>query len=222
VTARHGWREVAYGLGSYAAYLVVRRRVFRRDGERRALRNAQRIADVENRWHLGIEQPLQRAAMRFPRLVDICNAGYAAGNVTLSVGWLMVLHRRDHDTYRRERNAALAAFLMSLPVFLRYPTAPPRALDGYVDTLALRGVPLDHPLLVRFYNPIAAMPSQHIAVAVVSGVGLAARARSPWRRAGWRSYPAAIALVVLATGNHFVADVVAGAGVGALARAATR
>jgi hypothetical protein len=216
------WREVALGLGGYAAYLAVRDRVHRNQGDRRAIENAQRIADTEARWHVGIEQRVQQAAMRFPRLVDVCNAGYAAGNVTLSVGWLVALHHRGDAAYRRERNAALAAFLLSLPVFARFPTAPPRALDGYVDTLALRGVPLDHPLLVRFYNPVAAMPSQHIAFAVVSGFGLAARARSPWRRSGWRSYPAAIALVVLATGNHFLADVVAGAGVGAIARAATR
>jgi hypothetical protein len=222
MTERRSRREVAYGLGAYAAYLAVRRRVYREHGELRAIRNAQRIAQVEDRWHLGVEQRVQRAAMRVPRIVDVCNAGYAAGNVTLSVGWLIALHRRGDAGYRRERNAALAAFLLSLPVFLRFPTAPPRALDGYVDTLAERGLPLDHPLLVRFYNPIAAMPSQHIAFAVVSGLGLAARARSPLRRAGWRSYPAAIAVVVLATGNHFVADVVAGAGVGAIARAATR
>jgi membrane-associated phospholipid phosphatase len=75
---------------------------------------------------------------------------------------------------------------------------------------------------VRFYNPIAAMPSQHLAFAVVTGTGVAARARSRPGRAAWRSYPALVALVVVATGNHYVLDVAAGAALGVAARALTR
>jgi hypothetical protein len=217
-----GWREVGLGLGAYASYLLVRRRVWTAEGREHALRRARRIADAEHELGIGIEPALQRAAMRFPRLVDICNAGYAAGNVTLSVGWLIRLYHRDPARFRRERAAALLAFVASLPLFLRYPTAPPRALDGFVDTLAERGIALDHPVLVRFYNPIAAMPSQHVAFAVVSGIGLAGGSTLARRRWGWRSYPAGVALVVLATGNHFLADVGAGVGIGVLARIATR
>jgi hypothetical protein len=211
-----------YGIGAYAAYLAVRRLVWTEEGRKRASHNAERIADCEQLLGVGCEASLQRAALAVPRLVDMFNAGYAAGNVALSVGWLLRLHHRRDTAYRRERTAALIAFGGALPFFAAFPTAPPRTLDGIVDTLAERGWSLDHPLLVKFYNPIAAMPSHHVAFAVVTGFGLASRARTPLRRRAWRAYPAAVALVVLATGNHFVADVAGGAALGAIARRVSR
>lgn len=213
-----GWREAAGALAAYGAYLLVRRHVWNDAGRARATRNAQLVVELEQRAGLHVEPRLQRAALRVPRLVDVLNAGYAAGNVALSVGWLLRLHRRRDPAFTGERRAALVAFLGALPVFAAFPTAPPRTLEGFVDTMAQRGLSLDHPFLVRFYNPIAAMPSHHVAFAVVTGMGLARRARGPRRRAAWRSYPGVVAVVVMATGNHFVADVAAGAALGALAR----
>ena len=165
---------------------------------------------------------MQRAAARTPRLVTIFNAGYAVGNVTLSVGWLFALYRRGSPAYARERRAALAAFLAAVPVFATFPTAPPRSLDGFIDTLRAGGIDLDHPVLVRLYNPIAAMPSYHMAFAVVTGLGVATHGRSRAIRLAGRAYPVAIAAVVVGTGNHFVADVAAGTALGAAARAVTR
>ncbi len=95
-------------------------------------------------------------------------------------------------------------------------------IPGFVDTLASRGWHLDHPFLVRFYNPVAAMPSHHVAFAVVTGMGLARRARGRRGRILWRSYPAAVSLVVIATGNHFAADAAAGALLGTVARQVAR
>jgi hypothetical protein len=215
-------REVAIGLLAYAAYLAVRAAVWTGSGRARADRNAQRLIALERRLGLLVEPALQSAALRTRRLVGMANAGYAAGNVALSVGWLIALHARHDPDFRRERRAAVAAFLGALPVFLLLPTAPPRSQEGFVDTLADRGVDLGHPLLVRLYNPIAAMPSHHVAFAVVTGAGLAHRVRSPYARAAAWSYAPAVAVVVIATGNHYVADVVAGAGLGVLARWLTR
>jgi hypothetical protein len=210
------------GLAAYAAYLLVRRRVWTDEGRDRAQRNAAKLFDLEQRAHLACEPTVQRWALRRPRLVDALNAAYAVANVGLTVGWLMRLHRARDGGFARERTAALAAFAGALPFFALAPVAPPRTLDGFVDTMARGGLNLDHPLVRRFYNPIAAMPSLHLAFAVVTGGGLAARARSPWARAGWSAYPAGVAAVVVATGNHLVVDVAAGATLGAVARAVTR
>lgn len=219
---RSGCREAAYALGAYGSYLAVRQLVWSETGRRRAAANAHRLAELEQRLHLDLEPALQRRALRWPRLVDLANAGYAAGNVALSVGWLIRLFARGDPGFRAERRAAMVAFCGALPVFAAFPAAPPRTLDGFVDTLAERGWSLDHPLLVRFYNPIAAMPSHHVAFAVVTGFGLARRARGRARRVAWRAYPGAVALVVMATGNHFVLDVAAGAVLGAIARRVAR
>jgi len=120
-----GRREVAIGLDSYAAYLLVRRLVWNDAGRRRALANAERIVHLEQRLGVDIEPAVQRAAMRLPKLVDALNAAYAAGNVTLSVGWLVRLYRRRDPSFVRERRAAVLAFAGALPVFAAFPTAPP-------------------------------------------------------------------------------------------------
>ena len=220
---RSGLREAALGLGAYAAYMAVRRAVLTPEGRRRASRNADRMIRLERRLGVDLEPAVQRAALRAPGLIPALHAGYAAANIGLSVTWLIALHRRGDPGYPRERRAALVAFLGALPVFLALPLAPPRRRPDYVlDTMAANGIDIEHPVPLRFYNPIAAMPSHHAAFAVVSGMGLARRARTPWARAAWRAYPALVSLVVVATGNHYVLDVAAGTGLGAAARALTR
>jgi hypothetical protein len=217
-----GRREVALGLGAYAAYLLVRRVVWNERGRERARSNARRVLRWERSMGIDVESRVQAAALRVPGMVPALNLGYAAGNVALSVGWLMLLYRRRDAIFFRERRAALAAFAVALPFFAAMPTAPPRTLDEFVDTMNGDRFGLDHPLLLRFYNPIAAMPSQHVAFAVVTGLGLAGRASNRGSRIGWSAYPGAVALVVVATANHFLADVAGGAALGLLARRVTR
>ena len=217
-----GRREIAIGLGSYAAYLLVRRLVWNERGRQRAAANARRVAAFERTVGIDVEPAVQRAALRFPYVVHALNVGYAAGNVALNVGWLMLLYRRRDPAFVRERRAAVISFAGALPLFAAFPTAPPRTLDGFVDTLAGTKLALDHPQLVRFYNPIAAMPSHHVAFAWVTGCGLAARATRRSTKLGWYAYPGLVALTVIATANHFVADVAGGAALGAASRRLAR
>jgi hypothetical protein len=214
----NGRREVAIGLSAYAAYLAVRGVVWTERGRARALRNGRAVVRLERRLGLSAEPAVQSIATRAPRGMDALNVGYAAGNVAVSVAWLCWLYRRADLSYRRERRAALIAFSGALPFFLAFPTAPPRKLDGFVDTLAARGIDLENPFLARFYNPIAAMPSHHVAFAVVTGAGIAARTNGGTGRAAWHAYAPVVALVVVASGNHYVLDVIAGAALGSIAR----
>ena len=215
-------REFAIGALCIGGYFGVRRLVWNERGQRRAARNADRVVALEERLGLRIEPGVQRAALRHQRLVDMLNVGYAVGNLTISVGWLILLHHRRSPVFVRERRAVVAAYLGALPVFLAFPAAPPRNRDDQVDTLLDRGIDLEHRMLVKLYNPIAAMPSHHVAFAVVTGFGMARFARSPLMRAVGTVYPAAVAAVVVATGNHYTLDVIAGAALGALARVVTR
>ena len=211
-------REVTLGLFVYALYLLVRKLVLDRDGRARARRNAERVVALERRARLDVEPALQRMLLRFPRLVVGLNVGYALFNVSLTVGWLALLFRRQDEGYHRLRRACLLAHVGAQPVFLVFPTAPPRVLDGFVDTLSeLSGFDLEHRFLVRFYNPVAAMPSLHVAFAVVTASNMASRTEHTAAKALAYAYPGIVSLVVAGTGNHYTLDAVAGAGLGAAA-----
>jgi hypothetical protein len=212
-------REITLGLAVYALYLLVGRIVLRRDGRAWARRNAHRVVALERRLHLDVEPAVQRMLLRFPRVVHGLNVGYGLFNVTLTVGWLVLLFTRNDEGYLRFRRTCMLAYLGAQPVFLVFPTAPPRVLDGFVDTISeISGLDLEHPFLLRFYNPVAAMPSLHVAIALVTGAEIAERAGSLPVKALARGYAPLVALVVAGTGNHYVLDAVAGAALGAAAR----
>ena len=216
-------REIALVLLTYGVYLLVRKLVLDRSGRARAARNASRVVELEERLGIHVEPAVQRAVLRYPRLLHGLNAGYAVFNVTLTVGWALLLLRRGDPGYRRLRNACLLTHLGAQPVFLLFPTAPPRVSEGFVDTMAeVSGFDLEHPWLVRLYNPVAAMPSLHVAFAVVTATALAERATSRTGKLAAGSYPPLVSLVITATGNHYVLDAVAGAALGAGARRLTR
>lgn len=175
---------------------------------------------LERRTGLNVEPAVQRALLGYPRLVHGLNVGYGLFNVTVTVGWLALLYRRRDDGYHRFRRTCLLCHLGAQPIFFLLPTAPPRVLDEFVDTLSeVSGVDLEHPQLVRFYNPVAAMPSLHVAFAVVTGAEIAARSDSSvLAKSVARAYAPLVATVVAGTGNHYVLDAVAGAALGVAAR----
>jgi PAP2 superfamily len=215
-----GRRETAIGLGAYALYLAVRAVVVGERGRRRARRNAERLLALEERLGIHVEPALQRLLLPRTRLVAGLNVGYAVLNFGLTVGWLMRLFFAGHPEFHRLRRAAVATFLGAQPVFLLFPTAPPRTLEGFVDTISeVSGFDLDTGLIAKFYNPLAALPSIHVAFAVVTAAGLAETSPSRVVRRLAPGYPPLVAFTVIATANHYVLDCVAGA---VLARTALR
>jgi hypothetical protein len=213
-----GRREAAIGLGVYSIYLLVRRAVVNERGRRQATANAEGVVALERRLGIHVEPDLQALLLPRRRLVAVLNVAYATLNVGLTVGWLMRLfHRRDPEFHRLRRAAALAT-LGAQPVFLLFPVAPPRTLEHFVDTIAdVSGVDLDRGLIAKLYDPIAAMPSIHVAYAVVTAAGIAETSGSNAARALAPAYPPLVALVVFATANHYVLDAVAGATLGLVA-----
>ncbi len=212
-------REVAIGLGVYAVYLAARQVKLRRGARAAAERNARRVVALEERLGIHVEPALQRALLPRGRLVAVLNVAYVTLTVGLTVGWLMTLFRRRDPKFHRLRRAAVLATLGAQPVFVLFPLAPPRTQDGFVDTVSAGGFDLDRGLVAELYDPVAAMPSIHVAFAVVTAAGLRSAARRPWARRLAPGYPPAVALVVFATANHYVVDAVAG---WALARLALR
>jgi hypothetical protein len=211
-------REVAIGLGVYAVYLIVRNLALRDGGEARAGANAERIVALERRLGVHVEPRVQEVFLPRPRVLHVLNLAYGALNVGLTVAWLIRLFRRRDPHFHRYRRASVLAILGAQPVFLLFPVAPPRKLDHLVDTIAeVSGIDLDTGLISKLYHPLAAMPSIHVTIAVVTAAGLRATSRRRLARALAPLYPPAVAGVVIVTANHYVLDAVGGAALGTAA-----
>ena len=102
---------------------------------------------------------------------------------------------------------------LALVVAWRFPTAPPRVAGlGVVDTLRhLSSIDIGSPGTTGLTDPVAAVPSLHAgwAIGVAAGVAIYARPRAARLLAPL--YPAVVVLTIVATGNHFVLDAIAGA-----------
>jgi hypothetical protein len=213
-----GRREVAIGLGVYAIYLLASRRKRSDAGRLQAAKNAERLVALERRLGIHVEPKLQELLLPHRRLLGVLNVAYVVSNAALTVGWLMRLYARRHPAFHRFRRAAVLTTLACQPVFFFFPCAPPRSLDHFVDTVAdVSGFDLDSGVVAQLYDPLAAMPSIHVAYAFVTSAGVVEASGSPALRALAPAYPPLVAAVVFATANHYVLDAVAGAAVAGVA-----
>jgi membrane-associated phospholipid phosphatase len=89
---------------------------------------------------------------------------------------------------------------------------------GVPDTLAEFGG-LNHGsgLIQLAANPYAAMPSLHAADALIVGLSMFLVCRRWWSKTIWLLWPAWVWFSVMATGNHFWLDILAGIVVAAIA-----
>jgi membrane-associated phospholipid phosphatase len=111
---------------------------------------------------------------------------------------------RRHSAFINFRNSILLANVIGLVGYVLVPTAPPRLLGvGFVDQHR-------DGLVNLAANPYAAMPSLHSADALIVGVTLFMVCRSWWAKAFWAIWPAWVVFCVMATGNHFWLDCMAG------------
>ena len=87
---------------------------------------------------------------------------------------------------------------------------------GIADTVGLSGHDTGSFAGVRF-NPYAAMPSLHVGWSILAGDRALPRDRRSWVRAVAVLHPVLMTLAVTQTGNHYLADSLAGALVALLA-----
>ena len=133
-----GRREIAIGLGVYALYLLASRRKRDERGRARARANAERVVALERRLGIHVEPRLQASLLPHRRLLAVLNVAYVFSNAALTVGWLMRLYGKRHPEFHRFRRAAVVTTLIAQPIFVVFPCAPPRSLDGFVDTIVRR------------------------------------------------------------------------------------
>ena len=135
----------------------------------------------------------------------------------------------DRRTFLRFSRALIGMAFAAFIFYLFVPVAPPwKAVPGVVKIIDhtlpsftdLPGVPV--PATVYHWltpNAYAAMPSLHAADALIVGVSMALACRHWWSKTIWLLWPAWVWFAVMATGNHFWLDCMAGIGVALMAMA---
>jgi hypothetical protein len=176
-----------------------------------ATAHAHAIVHLEQSLHVGVEGSVQRALdMGAP--IWVLNHLYLIAQFAVVPGALIWLYWRSHDVYLKLRNTVLATWLIAVPIYALFPVAPPRLAGiGIIDTISDQSeASLNSHVATSFYNPFAAVPSLHAGFAFAVGTALAVAARRRWAKGLALLWGPAVTLAVVATGNHFVVDVVAG------------
>jgi hypothetical protein len=189
---------VLYGLWQLAGEVSV-------TGTDGALRRAHWIEDFDRYLPLPTEHSLQHAFLGDRVLIQTANLYYASMHMTMMLTFLIWLFVRHRDQYRPVRQVMAWTTLGCLLVQL-VPVAPPRMLPGYVDTGMLygqsvysNGLPIDQ---------LSALPSVHVAWAVIVGYYTWRISHSRWRVLG-PVHAVLTTLFVVITGNHWWLDGIA-------------
>ena len=203
-------RQLAIWFGFYYAYRYTRGVADRNPYE--AFQNGLTVADIEHRvtglWELSLQSFVASSGL----LRELTSWTYWNSQFTVLGLVLLWVYLRRNEAFVRLRNTLLLANVIGLAGFVLVPTAPPRMFPelGFVDTLAGFGINHDSAIVRSDANPYAAMPSLHAADALIVGVALFLIVRSPWARFLWLLWPAWVWFSVIATGNHFWLDILAG------------
>lgn len=213
-----GAREVAVFALAYLTYFGVRAVTEGRVSH--ALANARELIDLERDLGLAGERAVQDLVLGSELLLDIANAVYIYGHWPVLIVGGVLLFRYRRPQYRLLRNSCLISGLAGLVIFTVFPVAPPRLTDLPVVDTVTQGSPGYRQVLPRgLVNEYAAMPSFHAGWNLLLGI-LVFQATRFWPlRLLSVAGPAAMVFAVVATANHYIVDVLAGAAIVLLALA---
>jgi PAP2 superfamily len=177
-----------------------------------ALAHARGVLDLERSLGLDPELSLDRWLAGHHTLGLVLSLYYDNAHFIVTLGVLGWLWWKRADIYRPLRNSLVVVNLLGFAVFWLYPVAPPRMLKGYTDVVASTHAfgGWHTGVLASQADQLAAMPSLHIAWAVWCTLAVWPISERAWVRALAVLYPCVTSLAVLATGNHFLLDIVGG------------
>jgi hypothetical protein len=181
--------------------------------------HARAILHAEGAIFRNLEEPLNQWINTIPLIAIAACYFYAVLHYVATPTVFFLSRRQGGWQYWRGYWALILASGIALAIYALYPVAPPRLLPGLpiVDTMrefshygwwgsaasAPRGIG-------DATNQFAAMPSMHFGWALWCATQMWGFRTNLWRALAL-IYPTLLAIVVLATGNHFLLDVVGGA-----------
>jgi hypothetical protein len=196
-------------LGLEQAYEVTRGRIPHQTDV--ALLNAYRLLDFEWKHGFFVESRIERFFLQWYVVMGAIDVFYVAAHVIATIGVLIWIYACHRSHYSLIRNLLMVSTAIALVSFYVYPTAPPRMLAnyGFVDPaqvyhlVSAGGAQLES----YAYNPYAAMPSLHVAYALIVGWAIVLCERRLWLRLIGGLYPCAMGAAVIISANHWVLDV---------------
>jgi PAP2 superfamily len=163
-----------------------------------AVDNARALIRFEERVGLDWEATVRDFTLRSHELVTVANWVYIWGHWPLIIPSLIWLYVRRPSHYFWLRDAMFVSGAIGLVIFAGYPVSP----HAY-RVLQPPG----------FVNRYAAMPSLHAGWNVILGIVMFRSVRSVTARVFATVAPVAMCVAVVATANHYVIDVIAGAAI---------
>ena len=220
-----GWpdllRQILLFCGAYWLYRLVRGFTDGRATE--AFDNARDVIGLEQHLGLFVEPAMQAWTEGQRWLIDSASWMYVNSHFVVTTFTLAFIYLRRNPSFYFIRNMFMVAMGIALVLYAAYPTAPPRFMPewGFSDSVAeFTGITASGSSADALYNPFAAVPSMHVAFALMLGVPMAAMARRRVVKALWYAYPVLVSWVVVVTGNHWWFDAAAGAAVAAVSAVA--
>ena len=213
----HGWldalRQVSlFGL-AYLAYRLVRGLVESNAGA--AFAHARDLISLERGMHLFVEPSIQTWASGSHLLMVVSSWIYVNAQTSVTIAALLYLYLKHNDRFYFVRNMFMIAMAIALIGYVVFPTAPPRFFPewGFIDSVSdFTGVKVGQgsATINALTNVYAAVPSMHVAFALMIGGTFARLVRSPVARIAWAAYPLMMAFVIIVTANHFIFDALLG------------
>ena len=203
--------QVSLFAACYLGYQFVRGHV---DGAAAtAFWNATKVIQLEHTLNIFVEPSVQAWSRGNGFVIGFADWMYINSHYLITFGSLAFIYMRRNSSFYFVRNMFVAAMGLALIAYALYPTAPPRLMPewGFSDTIAAAtGVRVDNEHASALLNLYAAVPSMHVCFALMVGGSMSALTSRVWARRVWRLYPLLVSWVVLATGNHYLLDVILG------------
>src|SRR3954453_3299461 len=191
-----GWldvvRQVSLFLSFYFAYRLLRGMV---EGHATAaFQHAREVISIERTLHLFVEPSVQAWASGSNLVMESASWLYVNAQTSVTIAALLYVYLRHNRSFYFVRNMLMIGMAIALVGYTVFPTAPPRFMPewGFIDSVAdMTGVHVSHAsgTMTALFNPYAAVPSMHVAFALMIGSPLAKLAQHSVVRVLWVLYP---------------------------------
>ncbi len=179
------------------------------DNLAQAMNNASSLLRFQSEVGLPSELAIQESVIDRTGVLRAANFYYIAFHFPVVLGFLGWVWLRHRSSFARIRNVLIGVSSIGLVLHMLYPLAPPRMIGAFTDTAAELGPNPYEMEISSSANQIAAMPSLHVAWALIVAIGIVWILDSPWRYLAILHAVLTVAVVVV-TANHYITDAIVG------------